>query len=278
MADETEPFEIQPIGIVHSEIADRRMIPANGVPAVVEVFEKFDEGLLRVEENSHLWLLAWLRGTEREQLQIVRPNYAPSQRRRGVFGLRSTTRPNPIGLTTARLLHVDGRMLHLERVDLIDGTFILDIKRYTPSLDSIFGARSSHDRFEGLPVVAALPELESAAEFFHGELTPDVIAGARLVQHVCQLWNVRPKDDELIVTFADAAECGAVADALQGCTAASLGNQRLKLRVGRRFGLSYQGQTLCAEPRDLSGLALDEIRVLPIERLFDVTRTDAPPS
>jgi tRNA-Thr(GGU) m(6)t(6)A37 methyltransferase TsaA len=277
MADETELFEMQPIGVVHSEVVDRRMIPPNGVPAVVEVFEEFEDGLLLVEENSHLWLLAWLRGTEREQLQIVRPDYAPQRRRRGVFGLRSTTRPNPFGLTAARLLRVDGRMLHLGRVDLIDGTTILDIKRYTPSLDSIFGARSSRDRYESVAVVAALAELESAAEFFHGDLTPEVVAGARLVQHVCQLWQVRPKDDQLGITFADAAECGAIADALQGCTAASFGNRRLRVSSGHTFELTYNGQALRATPRDLSGLALDELRVLPIERLFELKLSSMSP-
>jgi len=278
MADETELFEIQPIGIVHSEVIDRRMIPPNGVPATVEVFEEFEDGLLLLEENSHVWLLAWLRNTEREQLQIVRPDYPANRRRRGVFGLRSTTRPNPLALTAAKLERIDGRVLQLERVDLLDGTFIVDIKRYTPSLDTIFGARSSRDLYEGLTVVAALPELESAAEFFHGTRTPEVIAGARLVQHVCQLWNVRPKDDALIVTLADAPECGALADALQGCTAATLGNQRLKLRPGRQFAFSYLGHPMLAEPRDLTGLALDEIRVLPITRLFDVSASGAPPS
>ena len=278
MADETELFEIQPIGVVHSEVIDRRMIPPNGVPATVEVFEEFEDGLLLLEENSHVWLVAWLRNTERDQLQIVRPDYPPYRRRRGVFGLRSTTRPNPLALTAAKLERVDGRVLQLERVDLLDGTFIVDIKRYTPSLDSIFGARSSRDLYEGLSVVAALTELESAAEFFHGKLTPQVAAGARLVQHVCQLWNVRPKDDALVVTLADAPECGALSDAIQGCTAATLGNQRFKLRAGRRFAFSYLGQTLLAEPRDLTGLALDEIRVLPITRLFDVSASGAPPS
>lgn len=277
MAEETELFEIHPIGIVHSEIVDRRMIPPNGVPAAVEVFEEFQEGLLLVEENSHLWLLAWLRGTEREQLQIVRPDYAPQRRRRGVFGLRSTTRPNPFGLTAVRLLRVDGGMLHMDRVDLIDGTFILDIKRYTPSLDSIFGARSSRDRYESVAVVAALAELESAAEFFHGELTPEVVAGARLVQHVCQLWQVRPKDDQLFVTFAAAPECGALADALQGCTAATFGNGRLRVSAGRAFELSYDNQTLCATARDLSSFAMDELRVLPIERLFELTLSRTSP-
>lgn len=268
MEDDPKQFPIEAIGIVHSHVVDRRLMPAQGAPAVVEVFEEYVDGLLLIEENSHLWLLGWFEGTEREQLQIVRPDYVPNRRRRGVFGLRSTTRPNPFGLTAARLLRVDGSALHLERLDFVDGTAILDIKRYTPSLDAILGARSSRDRFESIAVVTALPELESAASLFHGELTREVVAGARLVQHVCQLWQVRPKDDQLIIAFADAAECGAIADALQGCTAAIFGNGRLRVSQGRVFELSYQGQTLRAEPRDLSALALDEVRVLPINRLF----------
>jgi hypothetical protein len=88
---------------------------------------------------------------------------------------------------------------------------------------------------------------------------------------------VRPKDDQLIVTFASAAECGAIADALQGCTAASFGNGRLRISPGRTFTLTYNGQTLQATPRDLSGLALDELRVLPIERLYELKLSQPSP-
>ena len=59
--------------------------------------------------------------------------------------MRAPGRPNPIGLTSARVLGVEGRVVRLDRLDMIDGTPIVDIKRYSPGWDSIFSARTSRD-------------------------------------------------------------------------------------------------------------------------------------
>lgn len=54
---------------------------------------------------------------------------------RGVFATRAPARPNRIGLSIVRLLSVDGRVLHFEGNDMVDGTPVLDIKPYVPQLD-----------------------------------------------------------------------------------------------------------------------------------------------
>jgi tRNA-Thr(GGU) m(6)t(6)A37 methyltransferase TsaA len=54
---------------------------------------------------------------------------------RGVFATRAPTRPNPIGLSIVRLLSIDQNILHIENVDIIDGTPLLDIKPYVPEFD-----------------------------------------------------------------------------------------------------------------------------------------------
>jgi len=59
---------------------------------------------------------------------------------RGVLSTRSPHRPNPIGLSAVRLLRVEGAVLHIRGVDLIDGTPVLDIKPYVPDFDAIEGA------------------------------------------------------------------------------------------------------------------------------------------
>ena len=51
---------------------------------------------------------------------------------KGVFATRSPRRPNPLGLTIVRLLSREGRFLHVQEIDMIEGTPILDIKPYTP--------------------------------------------------------------------------------------------------------------------------------------------------
>ncbi|RLE38167.1 tRNA (N6-threonylcarbamoyladenosine(37)-N6)-methyltransferase TrmO, partial [Candidatus Acetothermia bacterium] len=51
---------------------------------------------------------------------------------RGLFATRAPHRPNPIGVSTVRLLGVEGRILHIADLDIIDGTPLLDIKPYVP--------------------------------------------------------------------------------------------------------------------------------------------------
>jgi len=53
----------------------------------------------------------------------------------GVFSTRAPRRPNPIGLPVVRLVRVKGATLHIEDVDIADGTPLLDIKPYVPEFD-----------------------------------------------------------------------------------------------------------------------------------------------
>ena len=60
----------------------------------------------------------------------------------GIFATRTSYRPNPIGLSVVRLVGVAGCVLHIEDIDLLDGTPVLDIKPYVPALDQRPGATS----------------------------------------------------------------------------------------------------------------------------------------
>ena len=98
-------------------------------------------GLAGIESNTHLLILGWFHKADRSSLTLSRHG----GRGRGVFGSRAPGRPNPIGLTSARVLGVEGRVVRLDRLDMIDGTPIVDIKRYSPGWNSIFSARTSRD-------------------------------------------------------------------------------------------------------------------------------------
>lgn len=58
----------------------------------------------------------------------------------GFLATRSPHRPNPIGLSVAKVEAVNGHTLLLSGVDLVDGTPVLDIKPYLPYSDSVKGA------------------------------------------------------------------------------------------------------------------------------------------
>jgi tRNA-Thr(GGU) m(6)t(6)A37 methyltransferase TsaA len=62
--------------------------------------------------------------------------------RRGVLATRSPHRPNPIGLTCARIVSVRGREVVVAEHDLLDGTPVLDLKPYVPYCDAHPGARA----------------------------------------------------------------------------------------------------------------------------------------
>ena len=142
MTSETgEAYSVTPIGRVVSPVGEGDEMPIDGVPASIEVFPEYEAGLAGIESNTHLIILGWFHKADRSGLTLSRHG----GRGRGVFGLRSPGRPNPIGLTSARVLGVEGRVVRLDRLDMIDGTPIVDIKRYSPGWDSIFSARTSRD-------------------------------------------------------------------------------------------------------------------------------------
>jgi tRNA-Thr(GGU) m(6)t(6)A37 methyltransferase TsaA len=108
------------------------------------VFEKdySNPDFLRgIEEYSHLWLIwCFSEHLNRKASPTVRPPRLGGNRRVGVFATRSPFRPNPIGLSSVRLLRIEdspcGKVLVVSGADLVDGTPIYDIKPYLPSFDS----------------------------------------------------------------------------------------------------------------------------------------------
>jgi tRNA (Thr-GGU) A37 N-methylase len=62
--------------------------------------------------------------------------------RRSLFATRSPDRPNPIGLSAVQLLRIEGLILHVRGVDLLDGTPILDLKPYIPYADAFPESRA----------------------------------------------------------------------------------------------------------------------------------------
>ena len=101
-----------------------------------------------MEGFDYIWLL-WLFSENSHHAvgATVRPPLLGGNETMGVFATRSPYRPNPIGLSSVRLLDIEyggaqGPVLHVEGADLIDGTPIIDIKPYVEYADSHVGVRS----------------------------------------------------------------------------------------------------------------------------------------
>jgi tRNA-Thr(GGU) m(6)t(6)A37 methyltransferase TsaA len=94
----------------------------------------FEMALTDLAGFSRIWLLWWFHHNQGWRPKVLPPRGRVG--RRGLFATRAPYRPNPIGLTSVPLLEVKGRRLYIGPHDLLDGTPILDIKPYLPSVDS----------------------------------------------------------------------------------------------------------------------------------------------
>jgi tRNA-Thr(GGU) m(6)t(6)A37 methyltransferase TsaA len=134
---------LQAIGVVRSPYKQPSGAPIQGAFApegegTVEVYEEFAAGLADLEGFSHIWLIYLFHLSQGYKLRVV-PFMDDVER--GLFATRAPRRPNPIGLSLVRLLRVEGPVLHLAEIDVVDGTPVLDIKPYSPQIDSRSGVR-----------------------------------------------------------------------------------------------------------------------------------------
>ena len=133
-----------PIGVVrtpHTRPEDTPIQPvfAKGVPGRVEVLPGFEEGLRDIEGFSHVYLLYAFDRASAPRLSVT-PYLEDTER--GVFATRAPCRPNAIGMSLVRLVSREGAVLHVEDVDILDGTPLLDIKPYVARFDSREDVRS----------------------------------------------------------------------------------------------------------------------------------------
>jgi tRNA-Thr(GGU) m(6)t(6)A37 methyltransferase TsaA len=109
---------------------------ARGSDAVctVELDPRWVAGLSGLETVSHVLLLYWMDKARRDLVLQSPRHYAEH---RGTFALRSPARPNPIAVSVARLVRIEGATLTVIGVDCLDNTPLLDIKPYFASVDSV---------------------------------------------------------------------------------------------------------------------------------------------
>ena len=132
-------IKFEPIGTIHSPYKKLHDMPiqpsaARGVKGQVQVYEKYLPALSDLEGFSHIYLLYHFHLTKSHQLKVI--PFLDDQER-GLFATRAPKRPNPIGLSVVKLIQVKGPILHVENVDVIDGTPLLDIKPYVREMEAV---------------------------------------------------------------------------------------------------------------------------------------------
>lgn len=133
------------IGTVRTPFESPEDVPKCGSESVeaagrVELCEEYAEGLTLLDGFSHVALLTHLDRVTEPTMRCD-PPFAPGVRP-GIFATRGPRRPNPIGYSIVRLRDVDGTTLHVEEVDLVDGTPLLDVKPHAPKRARYEGFRA----------------------------------------------------------------------------------------------------------------------------------------
>jgi tRNA (adenine37-N6)-methyltransferase len=132
---------MKPIGVARTPFVEKKDAPrqsaASDASGTIELEDSAEmrDALSDLATWTHIWVIYLFH----ERGEGWSPKVQPprSDVTRGVLATRSPHRPNPIGISAVRLDRIDGCILHVTGVDMIDGTPILDIKPYVPYTDAI---------------------------------------------------------------------------------------------------------------------------------------------
>ena len=128
---QAETYDVRPIGWVESTLVDPADAPNQGdqgAPgAWLVINPEVREGIRDLHAGSDILVLTWLHQARRDEL-ATQPGDDPTGPERGVFSTRSPARPNPIGLHRVTVVAIEDGRLHVQPLEAINGTPLIDIK------------------------------------------------------------------------------------------------------------------------------------------------------
>ncbi|MBB1253140.1 SAM-dependent methyltransferase [Streptomyces sp. OF3] len=127
-----ERFEVEALG----RVIGGRVEPTDDYWGGTQAIIQLDDGRFTsdatkgLEEFSHLEVVFRFHLTDPADLNLGarRPRDNPDWPEVGVFGHRNMRRLNWLGVSRCRLVKVDGLDLHVEGLDAVDGTPVLEVK------------------------------------------------------------------------------------------------------------------------------------------------------
>jgi tRNA (adenine37-N6)-methyltransferase len=124
-------IELRPIGFVRT---DAREVPRHWSVSEVEgtlvIDEEYLEGLRDIEPGQRIVVIFNFDRSPEFSPTFLRQTPPHGEKEMGVFSICSPIRPNPIGMSVLEVLEVEGATIRVKRLDMLDGTPILDIKPY----------------------------------------------------------------------------------------------------------------------------------------------------
>jgi len=141
-----EPFpelpsiSLRPIGYVRNGVKEPRPEGWEDVVSRIIIRPDLEDALLGLEQWSHIMVIFWPHLVPPEVLgskHRLHPRDDPENPLQGVLATRSQIRPNPLLVTSVRLLSVKGNVLRVKGLDAVEGTPVLDVKPYIARFDSV---------------------------------------------------------------------------------------------------------------------------------------------
>jgi len=119
-------FYIFPVGIIKKQNDTVR----------IEIFEKYRDALLGLDDFSHITVCYWFHENdtpEKRKTMQVHPRKDKRNPLRGVFATHSPLRPNLIALSVCKIMSIKDNTIFIEKIDALDGSPVIDIKCFIPS-------------------------------------------------------------------------------------------------------------------------------------------------
>jgi len=131
----------KPIGVFHTSFtpetgAPRQAILMPETKGTIEIFSPYRSALKTLGFFEYIIVIFHFSEVERWE-PMVNPPASTEEHDFGLFSTRSPKRPNPIGLSIVKLEKIENGILYISGVDVFEGTPVLDIKPYLPSIDCV---------------------------------------------------------------------------------------------------------------------------------------------
>ena len=134
----SEAIILSPIGVVKSEF-DTNTPPETirAQPAQIVLEPEFESGLMGLEAGTDILVLFYFNQVQTDDVHLqLHPRHNPDKPLRGVFATRSQFRPNPVGISVAKIETIEKNILTVMGLDALNNTPVLDIKPYTTYFDA----------------------------------------------------------------------------------------------------------------------------------------------
>lgn len=131
---------IRPLGVARNTVRRPTLSGWKNLVTSIAIDRRYAKGLQGIGGYSHVIVVYWM-DAEKECHLRHHPQNRADVPFVGVFACRCPQRPNPIAISTVKLLGRRGNVIRVKGLDILNGTPVLDLKPYTPQYDAVRRAR-----------------------------------------------------------------------------------------------------------------------------------------